>query len=438
MPPHQKSGILAQLESLFPPSTHKIAFWGVSFCLLCGAVAAIAVAVPRDPQPENTVVTELTTPSTKIVALPAQPFAKETDIRKGDTPPAILARLGIEDPDLEKFIQTQNEGRRFMNALLPDRTLEAHTQADGIVQSLLVHPAHSEKAVELVRKDASFSVHDLTLPVERKELIASGRIESSLFASTDELGLPDSMALALVKIFADQINFRSDLRKGDPFSLLYEAYYYKGTLLRRGRILAASFSRNGQDITALWYPDAPHGGSYFTPEGKSLSKGFLRSPVAYTRISSKFSMRFHPFLKKWRKHTGTDFAAPRGTQIHAAADGKVDFVGVQHGYGNIVVVKHSRGYSTAYAHMSRFAKGLHRGEPVKQGEVIGYVGQTGWATGPHLHYEIRINNVPVDPLKTALPGRPPLSGIALQKFRLETSPLLSSLTQDTHLALSQK
>ncbi|HEX7633742.1 MAG TPA: M23 family metallopeptidase, partial [Noviherbaspirillum sp.] len=215
----------------------------------------------------------------------------------------------------------------------------------------------------------------------------------------------------------------SDLRRGDHFNVVYETFWQNGEYIRAGRVLAAEFVNGGNRYQSVWFdePGSKQGGGYYSFDGKSLKKAFLKSPLEFSRISSGFSMRIHPISGKWKQHQGVDFAAAIGTPIRASGDGTIDFVGTQNGYGNVVVIKHWGNYSTAYAHMSRFASSLKKGMKISQGEVIGYVGMTGWATGPHLHYEFRVNNTPRDPLAIDIPNAQPLAGAELQRFRAVAS-----------------
>jgi murein DD-endopeptidase MepM/ murein hydrolase activator NlpD len=247
----------------------------------------------------------------------------------------------------------------------------------------------------------------------------TGEIKSSLFAATDAAQIPDSVATQIVDMFATNIDFASDLRRGDRFNAVYETFWQNGEYLRSGRVLAGEFINSGNKYQSVWFdePGSKQGGGYYTFDGKALKKAFLKSPLEFSRVSSGFSMRMHPISGLWKKHQGVDFAAATGTPIRASGDGTVDFVGTQGGYGNVVVLKHWNNYSTAYAHMSRFAKGVKKGVKINQGEVIGYVGTTGWSTGPHLHYEFRVNNQPRDPMSIDIPNAQPLAGADLQRFR---------------------
>jgi murein DD-endopeptidase MepM/ murein hydrolase activator NlpD len=246
----------------------------------------------------------------------------------------------------------------------------------------------------------------------------SGEIRSSLFAATDTAQIPDSIATQIVDMFSTDIDFGSDLRRGDRFNVVYETFWQNGEYVRSGRVLAGEFKNGPATYQSVWFedPSSGIGGGYYGFDGKSLKKAFLKSPLEFTRISSGFSMRKHPISGQWKQHKGVDFAAAIGTPIRASGDGTIDFVGTQNGYGNVVMIKHWSDYSTVYGHMSRFAPNLRKGTKVTQGQVIGYVGMTGWATGPHLHYEFRIHNEARDPMTVNIPNAQPLAAAQMQRF----------------------
>jgi murein DD-endopeptidase MepM/ murein hydrolase activator NlpD len=258
--------------------------------------------------------------------------------------------------------------------------------------------------------------------------LRANEIRGSLFGAADAVALPDAVTMQLADIFSGDIDFLHDLRRGDRFSVVYEMRRIDGEAVGAGRIVAAEFVNKGVSYRAfLWR--APDGTEdYYGEDGKSLKKAFLRSPVAFTRVTSGFSLaRFHPFLQAWRAHKGVDFAAPSGTPVHAAGAGKVVFAGMQGGYGNVVILQHGGAYSTAYAHLSRFAPGVRPGAHVSQSDVVGYVGMTGWATGPHLHYEFRVDNVQKDPLTIALPNAQPVPAAQKAAFQVRVAPLADEL-----------
>ena len=273
--------------------------------------------------------------------------------------------------------------------------------------------------------------------------LAEGVIQSSLFGATDAAGVPDGITMQMADILGSHIDFARDLRKGDRFRIVYETYTHQGRTVSAGRILALEFEHGGKTHDAIWF-DAPSGGSgYFDFKGRSLRGMFLRSALKFTRISSTFGMRRHPVHGNWAGHKGVDFAAPSGTPIHSTADGVVTFIGQQRGYGNVIYIKNSDSYSTIYAHQSRFARGLKKGSRIQQGQLIGYVGSTGWATGPHLHYELRRNNTPVNPLSIDVPVARTLEGQDRKAFQTTLSSYrqhiqMLAARQDDNARLAQR
>jgi murein DD-endopeptidase MepM/ murein hydrolase activator NlpD len=244
----------------------------------------------------------------------------------------------------------------------------------------------------------------------------SATIRSSLFAATDAAGIPDAIAMQLARVFATDIDFHTDLRKGDRFSVVYEMIYDSGELVAPGRIIAAEFVNGGRPYEAVLFRDDEGLDGYYSLDGTNRAKAFLRSPVEFSRVSSGFGARFHPIFNNWRAHTGVDFAAPRGTRVLATADGQVVSAGMRGGYGNAVEIRHGSGITTLYGHLSAFVAGIRTGARVRQGEVIGYVGMTGYATGPHLHYEFKVAGIHQDPLRVALPKADPVPARLKSKF----------------------
>jgi murein DD-endopeptidase MepM/ murein hydrolase activator NlpD len=283
-----------------------------------------------------------------------------------------------------------------------------------------------------VREDDGFAAKIISHPVETRVRTATATIESSLFQAAESAAISDVVALRLANVFAWDIDFVLDIREGDRFTAVYEQIYQNGQYLRDGDVLAAEFVNDGTVYRAVRFRADDGSVGYYTPDGKPMRKAFLRAPVDFTRVSSVFNpARQHPILNLIRGHMGTDYAAPTGTPVHAAGDAKVSFEGTRGGYGNAIVLTHSNSVSTLYGHMSRFAKNLHVGSHVNQGEIIGYVGMTGLATGPHLHYEYLMNGVHMNPQTVRLPGAEPLRADSLAKFRSAATPLLAALSATT-------
>ncbi len=351
-----------------------------------------------------------------------QTYVNEEKVRPGDSLASLLTRLGVDDAAAAAFIKSDRTAYDALQ-LKAGKVVQAQTNEDGELKwlSTVVVDNHDNPVKNLVitRDGNGFKAVAAAAQLERRLEMHSGVINSSLFAATDAAQLPDSVASQIVDMFSTDIDFASDLRRGDHFEVVYETFWQNGAFVRAGRVLAGEFTNDGSTYQSVWYqePGSSQGGSYYGIDGKSLKKAFLKSPIEFTRISSGFSMRLHPILGLWKQHKGVDFAAATGTPVHASGDGVIDFEGTQNGYGNVVVIKHWSNYSTAYAHMSRFASGMHKGTKVSQGEVIGYVGMTGWATGPHLHYEFRISNEPRDPMTVNIPNAQPLAANELLHFK---------------------
>lgn len=322
-----------------------------------------------------------------------------------DTVDSLLKRLGVDDVQAGAFMRTDKLVRQeLLNR--SGRSVTAQTLQDHSLTKLQARWSHDDSdqfSRLVIEKSADgFSARIESAPVEITTSLASGTITSSLFAATDDAGLPDALAVQIAEIFSGDIDFRRSLRKGDRFSVVYEAVQGDGETLRTGRVLSAEFVNKDKVFQAMWFQapgtDAKKGG-YYDLQGQSLSHAFLSSPLRFSRVSSGFSMRFHPILKQWRRHLGTDFAAPRGTPARTVGDGVVEFAGAQNGYGNVVIMRHRDNIQTVYAHLSKVL--VRRGQQVNQGENVGLVGSTGWATGPHLHFEIRVNGVQKNPMTMA-------------------------------------
>jgi murein DD-endopeptidase MepM/ murein hydrolase activator NlpD len=361
-------------------------------------------------------------------------YWREERIQRSDTFANLLARLRIEDADAVRFLRGSNEARGFRQ-LVPGRIVRAHTSDDGRLLEL----RYSTGVMVLTAKPHGddYRVAEEVAPLQRRVMMRSAEIKSSLFAATDAARLSDTVASQIADIFSTDIDFHRDLRRGDRFTVVYEMYFEAGEPVRSGRVLAAEFVNQGKPYQAIWYQHPDGQGDYYTSEGKSIKKAFLRSPLEFSRISSGFTeARFHPILQRWRAHRGIDYAAPTGTGVRATADGIVEHASYDRGYGNVVVIRHQQKYTTLYGHLSRFARGLSRGDRVSQGQVIGYVGSTGLATGPHLHYEFRINDIHQNPLRVVMPEAPPITAEKRFSFDAVARPMAQrlGLLRQTNLA----
>jgi murein DD-endopeptidase MepM/ murein hydrolase activator NlpD len=401
-----------------------------------GVVAAFGIApdTVTDPVPQSRVVQEIELSAQRTGVGADEGYWREERIQRGDTVPAILARLGADDPEALRMLRSARSARSLYQ-LVPGRTVRAQTTADGRLLELRYR--NGGNVLTVARSEGGFTAAEEPVELERRVLMKSAEIRSSLFAATDSAGLSDAIATQLADIFSTDIDFHRDLRRGDHFSVLYEVYYDGGEPVRSGRVLAAEFINVGKLYRAVYFQQSEKHGGYYTADGRNIRKAFLRSPLDYSRITSGFSnSRFHPILREWRAHKGIDYAAPSGTRVKATGDGVVEFAGRDNrGYGNLVVLRHQSKYSTWYGHLSGIARDLRKGMRVGQSEVIGFVGSTGLATGPHLHYEFRINDVHQNPQRVVMPAAPPISPEQKPVFEAEVAPLLQQLMllRNTHL-----
>ncbi|MEQ1916011.1 MAG: M23 family metallopeptidase [Gallionella sp.] len=346
----------------------------------------------------------------------AATFWRNERIQRGDTVAEVLSRMNIDDEVASSYLRGAPEAA-YLRKMPAGKDVQAETDSAGNLMSLRFLNENGAQVV-IEKKDGKFQAKTLAAQMEKRLFVRTGEIKTSLYAATDAAGMPDAAAHQLIELFSGDIDFHHDLRRGDKFTVMYEMQYSNGALVSTGRIQAAELINKGQTYRAVYFQtDAQHG-DYYTPEGKSVRKAFLRSPIEFSRVSSGFTTsRFHPVLNKWRAHKGVDFAAPTGTRVKVTADGGVELVGKQNGYGNVIMVNHQGRYNTVYGHLSRYASGLHKGQRVAQGEVIGYVGMTGLATGPHLHYEFKVNGQQHDPLRVALPDAKPISAAQMAAFQ---------------------
>lgn len=435
--PNTKIAILAQ--KLFPQERKLSLRWlvAVSSLPLFGMVAAFGIAPETETRqiPVRTVIESLQLPNFTPSADPAGNFWHEERIQRGDSISALLDRLNVNDEDITGFLQSAKDSKS-LRQLIPGRIVRAQTDAEGNLLALQ-YVSSSESMLQVEKQNGEFKASDVTVPLETRVLMKSAEIKSSLFGATDAANIPDNIAMQLTDIFSSDIDFHRDLQKGDKFTVVYESFYNKGELIKTGRVLAAEFVNNGKSYRAVYFQDREGRGGYYTPEGKNLRKAFLRSPLEFSRITSGFtSARFHPVLKEWRAHKGVDYGAPSGTRVKAVAEGTVAFVGKQGGYGNLIVLQHQGQYSTAYGHLSAFAKNLRKGSKVSQGDIVGYVGMTGLATGPHLHYEFRVAGVQRNPLSIAMPTAFPIAAQYKTDFSKAATDLATrlNLLKNTNLA----
>ena len=375
------------------------------------ALASPAAGIPQDPASQ---------------ANDTDSVWHDVTVKSGDSLAAIFSRVGISAGELHALL-SQGGATHNLKKIYPGQTLRLKTNADQQLVRLS-YKIDELSTLDISRAGDEFELSTTHRTPERRVKNASGSIDNSLFVSAQAAGLSDSMTMELAGIFGWDIDFVLDIRKGDQFTVLYEELYLDGERIGNGDILAAEFINQGKSYQAVRYTDAGGKTDYYSLDGKSMRKAFLRSPVEFSRISSGFSLgRKHPILNRIRAHKGVDYAASTGTPIKATSNGKIVHRGKKGGYGNTIIIQHGTKYSTLYAHMSKYRSGLKTGSRVKQGQVIGYIGSSGLATGPHLHYEFRVDGVHRDPLKVKLPGAEPLNSKYLADFSRKAESLLAQL-----------
>jgi murein DD-endopeptidase MepM/ murein hydrolase activator NlpD len=404
--------------------------------LLFGVVAAFGT-VQRAPEP---VPVRLVVEPLALPAIPAGDsgtviYFQEDRFQRNDTLAGLLGRLGVEESEVGTLLRSSRAARP-VRLLLPGTTVQAKIDEAGRLRSLWFL-TDRDTIVSVDRLGESFGAFERQAEVARGVEMKSGEIETSLFAAADVAGIPDSVAIQLTDIFGGDVDFHRDLRRGDRFGVIYETLRHGGQTIRSGRVLAAEFSRQKKNYRAVWFQDPWGKGGYYTLEGENLRKAFLRSPIEFSRVTSGFGPRRHPIFQQWRAHQGVDYGAPAGTRVRATGDGVVASAGWRSGYGILIVLKHHGGYSTYYAHLRNLARGLRPGTHVAQGDIIGYVGQSGWATGPHLHYEFQVHNQHRNPLTMVFPAAQPILAIELAAFRRAAEPLGAQLDllKNSNLAL---
>ncbi len=403
---------------------------------LFGVVAAFGtVQNASEPVPVQTVVEPLELPSVLLDDLRPVAYFREERFQGSSTVAALLERFGALSSETTDFLRS-SQAVRSLRLLQPGTLVGAKIGEDGTLRSLWFFVGN-ESLVSIDRLGEGFSASRQPVVPSREIEMKSGEVGTSLFAATDAAGVPDNVAIQLAEIFAGDVDFNRDLRRGDRFAVVFETFRHDGRAIRAGRVLAAEFSSQRKTQRAVWFQDPWGRGGYYTPDGQNLRRAFLRSPIEFSRVTSRFGFRHHPMFQQWRAHRGVDYAAPTGARVKATGDGIVEFAGRRGGYGNLVVVGHHSGYRTYYAHLNGFARGVRGGSRLSQGDVIGYVGQTGWVTGPHLHYEFHVRDQYRDPLTMTFPSAEPIAPIELAAFRRGAEPLVArlDLLRNSNLAL---
>lgn len=388
----------------------------------------MSVLLPPSEQTELTSANEL----------PSERAGWQTiKVRRGDTMSQMFERAGLGPQDVYEVISL-GKPVKTLKKIVPGQEIELKIDQNGQMESL-IYKINDRNSLFISRNQED----ELVSKIESRDYdthvaFAKGAIDSSLFEAGEVAGLPQQVIMDMAHIFGWDIDFALDIRQGDNFLVMYEEHYLDGKKISNGNILAAEFTNQDKTYSAIRYTDDKGRSGYFSPDGKNMRKTFLRTPVDFTRISSRFGNRKHPTLKRWKKHTGVDYAAPRGTPIKASGDGKIVYRGKKGGYGKTVIIEHGNGYRTLYAHMNNYNRKAKWGKYVKQGQVIGYVGSTGRATGPHLHYEFRVGGRHRNPLTVRLPDASPLAKKYQEDFAKHTNVLLAqfSYLKDSKIALS--
>lgn len=410
-----------------------------------GAACIAALVADTSKKPVKFFVEELSLPKSfvekKIHNSAIQEYLVEQIVRKGDTLPKILNRIGINDDEALTFFKKKLNTKSIKN-LKVGQIIHFKINGDGRLLSfktLIKNKKQKLQKIIAVRSGNNFIISKKLANIEKRIEMKSSSINSSLFEATDSANIPNSVATQIVDLFSSKIDFASDLRKGDRFQVVYETLWEGGSFVKNGRVLGAEFKNQNKIWKAIWFGHSKRKlRGYYDERGKSLKKAFLKSPLRFSRVTSGFSMRKHPISGKWKQHKGIDFAAPTGTPVLATGDGVIQFRGRKGGYGKMIIIQHGRSYSTAYAHMSRFNKKFRKGKNVFKGQTIGYVGTTGWSTGPHLHYEFRVNGKAKNPNKIKIPNSELLTGATLLHYKVASKDILRRLNlmskQETFLA----
>ena len=388
------------------------------------------VAPPFEPEPKLAEQSEdkkedYTASKDLIEALSSKEQWQTVTVKEGDNLSLIFSRLAISKNDLYQILSL-GEDTQSLKRLKPGQVLRLKFEDSKVEE--LVHESDLTHTLKVKKTDDEFEAKIIEEKPEIKVATSIGSIQDSLFLSGQKAGLSDNVIMQMFDIFGWDIDFVLDIRKDDQFRVVYEELYKNGEKIKDGKILAAEFINQGRVFKAVRYIDFEEQPGYYSEQGKSMRKAFLRTPVNFTRISSHFNLeRKHPVLNKIRAHKGVDYAAPLGTPVKSTGNGKVLFVGTKNGYGNTVIVQHGGKYTTLYAHLSRFSRGLKKGNRIEQGQTIAYVGKTGLATGPHLHYEFRVDGLHRNPLTVDLPKSLPLPEQYMKDFIEQTKPLLTQL-----------
>lgn len=412
------SETVTMTSPLAPPRSAEPAFTHASPEVVSASIGVLPIAAnPADP------------------IEPAAPEWNSVTVNPGDTLSILFQNAGLSANTLHAVINSSKEAKAFTR-LRVGQQVDFKLSDDGQLLGMRSQ-LNTLETIRIDRDGENYAFSKDVLEPDVSTRFASGDINSSLFVAAQNAGLSHNLTMQMANVFGYDVDFAREIRQGDNFELLFEEKHVDGQRVGTGNILAARFTNRGRTFTAVRYTDSKGNSSYYRADGTSMRKAFIRTPVEFARISSRFNPnRRHPVLNKIRAHNGVDYAAATGTPIKATGDGRVVHVGRKGGYGNTIVIKHGQSYQTLYAHMSRYASGMRAGSNVTQGQVIGYVGMTGLATGPHLHYEFQVNGRHVDPLSVKLPASDPIPQSERTAFMAHSTQLMASLDQQgaTHLA----
>lgn len=388
------------------------------------------------PSPElEAVVDEPEVDPEPAIIKPAENW-QQVKVKSGDSLAKIFSSLGLTAKNMHEVLEA-DAAAKTLTRIFPGEEISFLIE-DGRLTALR-YPVDESITLHVDSTAEGYETALVATPLERRLAHASATIDSSLFLAGKAAGLSDNLIMQLANVFAWDVDFALDIRSGDAFILVYEELYRNGEKIRDGDIVAAEFSNRGRHFRAVTFTDSHGNREFYSPDGKSMRKAFLRSPVDFRRISSNFNPnRLHPKLGVKRPHRGVDYAAATGTPIRAAGDGKIVHLGTKGGYGRTIIIQHGSKYSTLYAHMSRYAKGLSKGSRVRQGQTIGYVGSSGLATGPHLHYEFLVNGVHQDPITVPLPEAEPIAQHLMAEFLVQTAPQIAQLDVLSRTLLAQQ
>lgn len=377
------------------------------------------------------------TAATPKAAAATEAYWMDLKVLPGDTIGSLFARHGLAESDWREIVRLGGDTGSLAH-IRAGESLQVKQDRKGQLHELR-HQMDESRTLQVTRQAGVFRASTITAAIERRTTYRVGVIDEStgsLFLAGQEAGMSDRVIMQLFDVFRWDIDFAQDIQPGDRFSVVYEEVYRNGEKLRDGEILAAEFINRSKPLRAVAYADETGRIDYYTPKGDPMHKAFIRTPVAFSRISSRFGFRRHPVLNRIRSHKGVDYAAPQGTPVKATGEGRIIHRGRRGGYGNTVMIRHANGIVTLYGHLSKFAKGQGVGHRVKQGQLIGYVGSTGLATGPHLHYEFHVNGVHQNPLSVRLPNAEPLNPRRLADFQRKAAPLVAQLEALSHIQVA--